>query len=166
MGRHRAPSTESTALPRSLLAVGGAAVLVVLVLGVGIFAAMRGDGNDTTTAGSQHPPASASAGTTTAAAASPSPSATASEASPSPTATKRAPTLNLTMTGTSYVSVRLPNGRSLVAKTFSKGQSKSFDEKALRVTIGNAAAVRVTVNGRLRAPGRRGQVVTFTARRK
>jgi hypothetical protein len=74
--------------------------------------------------------------------------------------------LTLRLTGTSYVTVRQANGRTLTSKIYRKGQRKTFDQKYLRVIIGNAAAVQVTVNGKPREAGRKGEVETFTARRK
>jgi cytoskeletal protein RodZ len=165
VGRHRAPSSESAALPRAPIAIAAAAVAVVLALFVGVFVATRGGGDDGVTAQSTTATRTSQPPSATSPAPSASSSATASASASAP-ATVRPPTLMLTMTGASYVSVRTPNGRTLAAQLFHKGAQKRFDQKELRVTIGNSAAVRVSINGKARKPGRRGQVETFTVRRK
>ncbi|MDQ1619127.1 MAG: hypothetical protein QOE19_1696 [Actinomycetota bacterium] len=173
MGRHRAPPDEHDEPLRAPLVVGAAALVVVLALLVVIFVTTRGDGDDgvttrqtsaSNTPATSTPAPSPSTGATTSPAA--KPSATASTATPPPPKTKRPPTLTLRMTGTSYVTVRQANGRTLTSKIYRKGQRKTFDQKYLRVIIGNAAAVHVTVNGKPREAGRKGEVETFTARRK
>jgi cytoskeletal protein RodZ len=158
------PEGTST-LPRAPIAIGAGALLVVLVLLTSVFVAMRGGGDDTVTArpsAQKSSTAASSPATPTGSASATAPTAAAS----APATTKRPPTLNLMMAGTSFVTVRLPNGSTVVSKLYRKGQHKSFDQKELRVLLGNSAAVQVTVNGKLRKPGRKGQVATFTARRK
>jgi hypothetical protein len=135
---------------------------VVLLVAASI-AAGGGGGDDPVTARtlpSGRPSSSESA------AAGSAPAVPSAGTSTTPTTTARPPTLELRLTGASYIEVRLANGRPLLARLMKKGQHRTFDQKVLRVTVGNAAAVRVTVNGKARKPGRRGQVVSFVARRK
>jgi hypothetical protein len=153
--------------------VAAAAALTLLVVVAGVAFAMSREGPVTTAASATSSATSAPPGgtaTTSAPASSapassaPASSAPASSAPASTTAARRPPTLRLELTGTSYVRVRVA-GRTLLATVLTKGQSRTFDQKALTVTVGNAAAVRATINGKLLRPGRTGQVLTFTARR-
>jgi hypothetical protein len=148
--------------------VAAAAALTLLVVVAGVAFAMSREGPVTTAASATSSATSAPPGgtaTTSAPATSaPASSAPASSAPASTTAARRPPTLRLELTGTSYVRVRVA-GRTLLATVLTKGQSRTFDQKALTVTVGNAAAVRATINGKLLRPGRTGQVLTFTARR-
>lgn len=107
-------------------------------------------------------------GVATSAPASPPATASASSSTPStPSAASRPPpTLAVNLTGSSYVRVRLPSGGVLLAGVLHKGQHRTFRQKELVVTVGNSAAVDVSINGHARRPGRRAQVETFTARRK
>lgn len=168
MGRHSVPSTgEPVAALRSKVVGVSAAVVaaVAVAIAAGMFAFGLDDGSTTT----QDAPPGARRTAAAPTASSPAPSASASEsvaATPSAAATKRPPTLNIRVVGRSFVTVRTPDGRTLVSRLFTQGQHKSFDNKVLRVTIGNSAAVRVEVNGKLLEPGRVGEVAAFTARRK
>jgi hypothetical protein len=169
VGRHRAPLPEGTAPPRAPIALGAGALVVVLVLLVGVFIAVRGSGDqDTVTA---RPSATPSSKKPSAPTSSTPPSGAATPTDPPSATAPAAPrprTLKLKMTGASYVTVRLANGRGriLVSRLFHKGQQKTFDQKQLHVLLGNSAAVQVTINGKPRKAGRKGQVATFTARRK
>ncbi|MDQ1626927.1 MAG: hypothetical protein QOI54_671 [Actinomycetota bacterium] len=148
--------------------MAAAAALTLLVVVAGVAFAMSREGPVTTAASATSSATSAPPGgtaTTSAPATSaPASSAPASSAPASTTAARRPPTLRLELTGTSYVRVRVA-GRTLLATVLTKGQSRTFDQKSLTVTVGNAAAVRATINGKLLRPGRTGQVLTFTARR-
>jgi hypothetical protein len=86
-------------------------------------------------------------------------------ATPSPTTTPvDAVTLALTVTGPScQVFVRVPGGDILVNRSLVRGQSVRLDEQRLSIVLGDASAVRVYVNGKLRPPGKPGRRVTFTA---
>jgi hypothetical protein len=66
--------------------------------------------------------------------------------------------------GKSWVSVRNAAGDALYQGTMEIGQRKSFrDESKLALTVGNGAAVALTVNGQdLGAPGGQGEVVRLT----
>jgi cytoskeletal protein RodZ len=143
--------------------VAAAAALTLLVVVAGVAFAMSREGPVTTAASATSSATSAPPGGTATTSA-PASSAPASSAPASTTAARRPPTLRLELTGTSYVRVRVA-GRTLLATVLTKGQSRTFDQKALTVTVGNAAAVRATINGKLLRPGRTGQVLTFTARR-
>jgi cytoskeletal protein RodZ len=157
---------EGTAPPRSPVAIGAAALLVVLALLVGVFVATRGGGDDGVTARPSASTSSKAASSKATPTESVSATATAAETKAPDVSAKRPPTLNLTLTGPSFVTVRLPNGRTVVSRLFRKGEHRSFDQKELRVLLGNSSAVQVSVNGKPRKPGRKGQVDTFTVRRK
>ena len=62
--------------------------------------------------------------------------------------------------------VRVPGGHTFLDKVMHKGDHRSFAQRALVVVLGNAAAVEVRVNGKLRPRGGRGQVASFLAKRK
>lgn len=100
----------------------------------------------------------------------PSPSATATSTTPSPSAspasTGRPPTLAFVLVRNSYITVRVPGGRTLVSKLFRKGQKASFDRKVLQVVNGRPSAVRFTVNGKPRKPGPASEPESFTVRRR
>ena len=89
---------------------------------------------------------------------------TSATPSPSPTATPSAVTLALTVTGPRcQVFVQVPGGDILVNRSLVRGQSVRLDEQRLSIVLGDASAVRVYVNGKLRPPGKAGRRVTFTA---
>jgi hypothetical protein len=145
-------------------------VLVLVVAVAGVAFAMRGGGDDKTTTANparttttSTPPAP-SPSATTSAPSSPAAASSTASAPASKKATKRPPTLHLQLIGTSYVQVKV-GGRIILQKVLTKGQSRTFDQKVVSVTLGNAAAVRATVNGKARKPGRRGMVAIFVARR-
>jgi Domain of unknown function (DUF4115) len=83
---------------------------------------------------------------------------------PSPATTPGTVTLALTVTGPRCrVFVRVPGGDILVDRSLVRGQSVRLDEQRLSIVLGDASAVRVYVNGKLRPPGKAGRRVTFTA---
>ena len=69
------------------------------------------------------------------------------------------------MLRTSYITVRIPGGRTLVSQAFPKGAKRSFDNKVLQVVNGRPSAVRFVVNGKPRKPGPAIEPETFTVRR-
>jgi hypothetical protein len=136
-------------------------VVVVLVGGFFLIRQLGGSG-DVTTAPPQ-PTTSSPAATT------PAPSATPSApASPtvSPSPTGKPPTLAFTVVGSSsYITVRVPGGKTLVSRLFKKGATASFDQKTLTVVNGRPSAVRFVVNGKPRKPGPSTQTEIFTVHR-
>jgi hypothetical protein len=72
-------------------------------------------------------------------------------------------TLRLVVTGSvSYVQVKTWNNHLLVSRLLHHDQRLAFRQHGLRVTLGNAGAVRLTVGGhRARMAGRAGQVRHF-----
>lgn len=98
---------------------------------------------------------------------SPSPSSTPSSTSgrttgPSPSSSPaRGVAVALRATGQSWVSVRDAGGRTVFAGLLSRGDARRFrDSTVLRLTLGNAGAVQLTVNGTPIGPaGADGQVV-------
>jgi hypothetical protein len=142
------------------------AVAAVVVLLVGSWFLLRGDGggDEVGTAGDGTASATATASSSTPAPA----SSSATPPSPSSATTKaaRPPTLAFTVRYPAYITVRVPGGRTLVSKLFSSGAKASFDQKVLEVVNGRPRAVRFVVNGKVRTQGPVGQTETFTVRRK
>ena len=139
------------------------AVVVVVLVG-GFFLVRQFGGSDDVTTAPPHPTTSSPAATT------PSPSAPTSTAPASPTAspspTKKPPTLAFTVVGSSsYITVRIPGGKTLVSRLFKKGAKGSFDQKTLTVVNGRPSTVRFVVNGKPRKPGPSTQTEIFTVRR-
>ena len=138
------------------------AAALVLIVGFGIFQAFSGsDKNGTKVAGTD-PSTSA-------------PARSPSVSSPSPTegggsAVAQAPrgkvTVVLRATDRSWVQVTTNTGQELFQGLLQDGQQKTFADKSrIKLVIGNAGGVDLTVNGSdIGAPGRRGQVarVQFT----
>jgi hypothetical protein len=136
------------------------AVVVVVLVG-GFFVVRQLGGSDDVPTAHPHVTPSSPPATT------PSPSATAS-ASPtvSPSPTKKPPTLAFTVVGSSsYITVRIPGGKTLVSRLFKKGATASFDQKTLTVVNGRPSAVRFVVNGKPRKPGPSTQTEIFTVHR-
>jgi hypothetical protein len=136
------------------------AVVVVVLVG-GFFVVRQLGGSDDVPTAHPHVTPSSPPATT------PSPSATAS-ASPtvSPSPTKKPPTLAFTVVGSSsYITVRIPGGKTLVSRLFKKGATASFDQKTLTVVNGRPSAVRFVVNGKPRKPGPATQTEIFTVHR-
>jgi cytoskeleton protein RodZ len=91
----------------------------------------------------------------------------ARRAVPAPTATPdRRVKIALRATGDSWVTVRGKSGRTKFAGVLGKGDRKRFtDDEGLRVLLGNAGGVQLTVNGRsVGAAGREGEVKRLTIR--
>jgi len=150
--------------------VAALAIAVIVVL------AMNGDGDTT----SVKPESSAASGSSAAASgssrsATPTPSSSPSSSpsatparspSASPSPPKRPATLDLRLSGDSFVTVRAPGGHIFLSKLLHKGDHRTFDSKKLVVVLGNAVAVQVRVNGKLLPRGGRGQVAKLLAQRK
>ncbi|MGL5857806.1 MAG: RodZ domain-containing protein [Angustibacter sp.] len=81
-------------------------------------------------------------------------------ASPSPSA---GVAVGLQATGISWVSVQDARGRTVFSGTLTKGQARSFDDdRSLRLVLGNAGAVQLTVNGTpVGSAGDAGEVVSL-----
>lgn len=167
MGRHTAPGTGAPAPDTGFWVwVGTALVAVALLL---TYVLLRGGDDQQTTArpGGQQTSAgdrSPAAGTPGPGSESPSPAGTTR--SPRPKPTTRPPTLRFEVRRASYITVRVPGGRTLVSRLFTKGQRRSFDQKVLQVVNGRPGAVDFYVNGKLRKPGPATQVDVFTVRRR
>lgn len=167
MGRHTAPGTGQPTPDQGFwvrLGVAGVAALLVAT-----WFLTRGD--DPVTTGEQSPPrtpaplATASA-TPTATTSEAAATSTTASATPSPTATTRPPTLRFVVRRESYITVRVPGGRTLVSKPFRNGAERSFDQKRLQVVNGRPSAVTFFVNGTKRRPGPADEPETFTVRRR
>jgi hypothetical protein len=159
VGRHTQPGT-GTPEPDTGFWVRLAAGAVAVLLVGGWWLASRDDDEPVRTAS----PGSSSSSSTASDSSSPSPSPTSASASASPTA--RPPTLSFVVRRNSYITVRVPGGRTLVSKLFKPGAERSFDNKVLQVVNGRPTAVRFTVNGKPRKPGPAEQPETFTVRRR
>jgi len=164
VGRHTQPGTGAPEPDTGFWVRVVVGTLAVLLVG-GWWLVSRGEDEPVTTAdpgtsGSTSPTSSSS----------PSPSATGTSASPSVTptasATKRPPTLSFVVKRDSYITVRVPGGRTLVSRLFTAGDKRSFDNEVLQVVNGRPTAVRFTVNGKPREPGPADQPETFTVRRR
>jgi cytoskeletal protein RodZ len=142
--------------PNWSLAMAAALVLVVLY---GVVQFLGGDGDRRTTdlAG----PTQSSAVTSTPSASRPAASkpATPTEA-PVAQAPRDAVTVQLATTGKSWVSVQNGAGKQVFQGLLGARQEKTFtDKRRLRLVIGNAGAVQLTVNGKsVGAPGGPGEV--------
>ncbi len=130
---------------------------LVLVVGFGIFQAFTGgDGRRAVVGG---PAATGSTSAPPTASPSPSPSGDGGGS-----AVAQAPRgkvqVDLTATEKSWVQVTTGTGQELYQGLMDAGMRKSFtDKRQLRVVVGNAGGVELTVNGTdIGAPGRRGQV--------
>ncbi|WP_460460450.1 DUF4115 domain-containing protein, partial [Angustibacter peucedani] len=168
----RARLTRDVPLERSgpnWALVGGAVLAVVAVLlVVQLVGDLRAPGRGTHQVAS---PATSTPGSVPTSGstptASPSPPPATGSASPSTSATSTAPStprgvaIALRVTGDSWVSVRDASGRTMFSGLLSKGDARRFrDGKALRLTLGNAGAVQLTVNGKpIGSAGGDGQVV-------
>jgi len=171
MGRHTQPGTGAPT-PDTGFWVRAVAAGVVLVVALGWWLVSRGGEDDPVTTTSPDRRSSPPAVSTTAASPSPT-SASAQESAPassSPSATagptKRPPLLAFTVRRKSYITVRVPGGRTIVSRLFQPGAKRTFDAKVLQVVNGRPSAVRFVVNGRPREPGPADQPETFTVRRR
>jgi hypothetical protein len=153
-GRHEARRPR-----RAGAGVGVAVLVAAVVLGLVLLVrAVTGDGNAPSATGgsvsptrpaiSREPPTS-------------TPPAPGSPGAPSATGSgsmmPMGPTVQLRLVGTSWIEARaMPSGRLLVARLCHAGDVLTFGQRVVEVTIGNAAAVRMTANGMptpLGAPG-------------
>ena len=127
--------------------------MLVLVLVVAVALAMR-NGDSSSGPG---PGASSTASPRQSTTASP-PLASAESSAASPSMMAMGPTLELRAVGTSWVEVRGPNDKVLVSRTFPRGESATFSQRRVHLTIGNAGAMRIKANGMPVKAGRPGQV--------
>lgn len=135
---------------------------LVLVVGYGIVAAVTGDDDRRAGQGVDGAAAPAAGG-------SPSPSSAAGP-SGGPSAVAQAPrdrvTVALDATDRSWVQASTASGKQLFQGLLLPGQHKTFiDRRRVKLVVGNAGGVRLTVNGTdVGVPGRLGQVarVQFT----
>jgi hypothetical protein len=142
------------------------AIVVVLVGGFFVVRQLGGGSNDGVSTAGSTPGSSLSPSTTPPT----TPSPTTTTPPPSPTATPsptgKPATLAFTVVGSSsYITVRIPGGRTLVSRLFHRGDKRSFDAKTLTVVNGRPSAVRFVVNGKPRKPGPSTQTEIFTVRR-
>ena len=171
MGRHTQPGTGAPT-PDTGFWVRVAVAGVVLVAALAWWISARGGDDPVTTTSPDRTAAPSAAPTSTSGSASPSPTSTGpvDSAAPSPSAssrpTKRAPLLAFTVKGKSYITVRVPGGRTIVSRLFQPGARRTFDAKALQVVNGRPNAVQFVVNGKPRTPGPADQPETFTVRRR
>lgn len=146
--------------PNWSAAMVAALVLVVAYGVVQAFAGSGGGGRPSAGGGPGRPTASA---TTSTGAASPTPS---NEGSAVARAPRNKVTVAVAATERSWVQVTTAGGQQLFEGLLDSGMKKSFsDKRQIRLVVGNAGGVDLTVNGtEIGAPGRRGQVarVQFT----
>jgi uncharacterized protein DUF4115 len=136
-----------------VVVAGGIVVAIALVVAVAL-ALRNGDTSTDRTPGARTSSTASPSPSTSPS--TPAASATSSAASPSMMA--MGPTLELRAVGVSWVEVRGPSDQVLVARTFQPGDSATFNQRRVHVTIGNAAAIRIKANGMPVKPGRPGQV--------
>jgi cytoskeletal protein RodZ len=137
------------------------AAALVLVIAYGLVQAFSGSG------GGGHdvadPGRSTSAAPSSSAPSSPTPSGDDSAVAQAP---RGKVTVAVRATDRSWVQVTTTSGQELFQGLLQRGQEKTFTDKTrLKLVIGNAGGVELTVNGSvIGAPGRRGQVarVQFT----
>jgi len=171
MGRHTQPGTGAPT-PDTGFWVRIAAAAVVLVLALAWWGTSRGGDDPVTTTGRDRTTSPPAASTTASPSATSSPTSTSPSSSPSSSAsssagpTKRPPLLAFAVKRKSYITVRVPGGRTIVSRLFQPGATRSFDAKVLQVVNGRPNAVRFVVNGRPREPGPADQPETFTVRRR
>jgi hypothetical protein len=170
VGRHTVPGSGKPT-PDQGFWVRLAAAGVALLLVAGYLLTRGGDDGTTTAtvprAARTSAPATSTPPPSTAASTSPAASAPAPSASPTaPAATRRPPTLSFVVRRASFITVRVPGGRTIVSRLFRKGQERSFDQRVLEVVNGRPSAVVFTVNGKRRNPGPADEPETFTVRRR
>jgi len=161
VGRHTQPGTGTPEPDTGFWVRLVAGAVAVLLVG-GWWLVSRDDDEPVRTAG---PGGSASSGKPSGSG-TPTPASTSASPSPSPASTKRPPTLKFVVKRNSYITVRVPGGRTLVSKLFKPGTRRSFDDKVLQVVNGRPTAVTFTVNGKPRKPGPVDQPETFIVRRR
>ena len=159
MGRHEAIQADPARLRRPVaVAFGGGAAIAATALAVTLGGLGDDDGSTSSSPRRQQPALSAAPPSSSSA---PPTSPTSGTSGTSGTATMAmamGPTLQLRAVGTSWVEVRGPRDQVLVSRTFHRGDTASFNQARVHVTIGNGAAIRMTANGMPVKPGRPGQV--------
>lgn len=155
--------------PNWSMVVGAVLAVVVVLLVVQLVSDLRSPRRPTSEVAAPVTTATAGAtpspGATSGTTAPPSADPTGTEAptAPAPTTTSRprGVAIALRLTGDSWVSVRDAAGRTVFSGLLSKGDARNFtDGKALRLTLGSAGDVQLTVNGKQIGPaGGKGQVV-------
>lgn len=165
MGRHTQPGTGAPEPDSGFWARVAAGAVAVLLVG-GWWLVTRDDDQPVRTASPGGSTRSSATATSSSGPASPAPSGTSASASPAPSRTAQPPTLAFVVKRTSYITVRVPGGRTLVSRLFTPGDKRSFDGRVLQVVNGRPTAVRFTVNGKPREPGPADQPETFTVRRR
>ncbi|WP_113699721.1 hypothetical protein [Nonomuraea lactucae] len=87
-------------------------------------------------------------------------------ASAEPTAGARVPTVRIECVADTcpLVTVRVPGGDVLQYRDMSRGEEVSYFQPELDVVLTDAGTVRVSENGRPRAPGEPGEREAFTVR--
>lgn len=171
MGRHTQPGTGAPT-PDTGFWVRAAVAGVVLVVALVWWVSSRGGDEPVATTSGDRTASPTAASTSPSQSASPGPTSTSpsGSASPSPSAsagpTKRPPLLAFTVKRKSYITVRVPGGRTIVSRLFPPGAKRTFDAKVLQVVNGRPSAVQFVVNGKPREPGPAGQPETFTVRRR
>ncbi|GAB3680324.1 helix-turn-helix domain-containing protein [Angustibacter aerolatus] len=166
--------------PRWSLVVGAALSVLVVVLVVQLVGQLRGPARPATEIAAPARTVTPSASTTGTSAPQPTGgSSPTSQPAPSPTsapapggsATSDAPrppadgvVLAMKATKDSWVSVRGASGETMFSGLLSSGEKKRFTASdALKVTLGNAGGVQLTVNGQsVGAAGRNGEVKRLT----
>jgi hypothetical protein len=156
-GRHRKPPRRSDlVLPTVTVAA------VLSVGGVGASAALTSD-HDVRGFTTPRPVPTVAIPTHPAAtpAATPSPTSTAT-----PAATQTTPWLSVTTTGrVAWVQVAARHHKVLYAGLLRHGRTVEFRQRPLRVTVGDAGAVKLVIDGKVRNPaGRAGAVLRLIAR--
>jgi hypothetical protein len=168
MGRHTQPGTGAPT-PDTGFWVRIAAAGVVLVLALAWWVSSQGGDDPVTTTGRTTSSPAASTNPSPSATSAPTSASPSGSPSSSPSAsaapTKRPPLLAFTVKRKSYITVRVPGGRTIVSRLFQPGAKRSFDAEVLQVVNGRPSAVRFVVNGRPREPGPADQPETFTVRR-
>ena len=171
MGRHTQPGTGAPTPDTGFWVRFGVAAVVVVVALAWWVSSGGGDDPVTTTSPDRSASPATSSGTgsaTGSASASPAPTTSsppASSASPSPSPSKQPPLLAFTVKRKSYITVRVPGGRTITSRLFPAGAKRTFDAKVLQVVNGRPNAVLFVVNGKPRKPGPADQPETFTVRR-
>lgn len=164
--------------PNWALLAGAALVVIVALLGWQLVSELRGParpteqvaGPATTPPDRSTPTVSTTRAPTSTGTASVSPTASSSPTGLTSTSTATVSpdevAVALTVTGESWVEVRDAKGRTVYSGLLSKGDAKRFrDTSPLRLTLGNAGGVELTVNGTpLGAAGKAGEVKRLTFR--
>ena len=157
-GRHRNPPRRGHIVLPSLA--------VAAVLGIGGVSAGAALSNSHTPdrGGGAVPPPTAMVTTAPPVTSSPAPAPTVSSGAPAPPAAT-APDLVIIVTGrVCWVQVVGPHAHVLYAGMLRHGRTLRYHQGPLRVTLGDAGAVRLVLHHHAKPAGRRGQVLSFTYR--